>query len=101
MACGFSIGRPLPQEDGQMNRKSKLATAPTCPKDQIPILEAVRGVGGVVPFPQKKSAQIFTWKVQLGARLNYRRLGKHLARRNGSLYRNGSHGSGLIHVGAS
>jgi hypothetical protein len=59
------------------------------------------GVRGVVPLPQKRPAQIVIWKIELGARRNYRRLGKHLEKRDAALYRNGSHGRGLIHVGAN
>jgi hypothetical protein len=41
-------------------------------------LPTVRGVRGVVPLHQKKAVQIFAWKVERGARHNYRRLGKRL-----------------------
>jgi hypothetical protein len=61
----------------------------------------VRGVGGAIPLRQKKASQVVNWKVEDGARRNYRRLGKHLARRNGSLYRNTSDGHGLIQVSTS
>ncbi len=58
----------------------------------------VRGVGGVAGLPQKKATRIVTWAVEEGARRNYRRLGKQLARRNRSLFRNTSEGHGLIEV---
>jgi hypothetical protein len=64
-------------------------------------LPTVRGVRGVVPLPQKKPVQIFAWKVERGARFNYSRLGKRLARRNPSLFRNASDGHGLIQVSAN
>jgi hypothetical protein len=58
----------------------------------------VGGVRGVGDLRLKESAQIVTWDVERGARRNYRRLGRHLARRNSSLYRNTSEGHGLIQV---
>lgn len=58
----------------------------------------VRGVVGVIPLRQEKRIQCVIWKVERGARRNYRHLGKHLARRNPSLFRNGSEGHGLIQV---
>jgi hypothetical protein len=61
----------------------------------------VRGVRGVIPLRQENQAQIVTWKVERGARHNYRRLGKHLARRNPSLFRNTAEGHGLIQVAAN
>ncbi len=59
---------------------------------------SVRGVGSVAGLPQKKATGIVTWTVEEGARRNYCRLGKHLARRNPSLFRNTSDGHGLIEV---
>ena len=61
----------------------------------------VRGVGGVVPLPQRKANKVVEWHVEQGARRNYQRLGKHLARKNLFLYRNTSNGHGLIHVTAN
>jgi hypothetical protein len=61
----------------------------------------VRGVRGVVALHQENQAQIVTWKVERGARRNYRRLGKHMARRNPSLFRNRTEGHGLIQVAAN
>lgn len=80
--------------------------------NQIATLEtAVRGVGGVDGLPQRKASQEpqknasqefdFIWKVEDGARRNYRLLGKHLARKHVLLFRNASDGHGLIHVRAN
>ena len=60
----------------------------------------VEGVGGVAPQRQSKRHP-FEWQVERGARWNYRRLGKCLAKANASLFRNGASGQGLIHVLAS
>src|SRR4051794_35864592 len=58
---------------------------------------AVTGVRGGYPL-QQEQPQIFTWRMELGAKRNYRSLGKRLAKRNkGSLFRNAD-GHGLIHV---
>src|SRR4051794_20204039 len=62
---------------------------------------AVGGVRGVIPLPERKSTQIFIWNVERGARRNYRRLGKQLAKRNPSLFRNTSAGDGLTRVSAN
>jgi hypothetical protein len=58
--------------------------------------DGVRGVGGVARLRQ--GTRSVKWVVEAGAQRNYRRLGKHLARRNPSLFRNSSEGHGLIHV---
>src|SRR5262249_2444686 len=42
--------------------------------------------------------RITRWKVERGARHNYRLLGRRLAEANQDLYRNGTNGRGLIHV---
>ena len=54
---------------------------------------AVGGRNGLQPLTDGK----FKWKVELGAKKNYRRLGDRLAVCN-DLYRNGSDGLGLIQV---
>lgn len=56
-------------------------------------LSAVRGVGGVIPLRQGKKSQEVEWHVERGARYNYRRLGRHLANLNQSLFRNKSDGT--------
>lgn len=61
--------------------------------------EGITSDGGVVdPERQKETRRMVLWRVEKGARRNYRHLGKRLAERNPALYRNGSAGHGLIHV---
>ena len=62
--------------------------------------KAVMGVCRVDPKRQGKTKKVVVWRIERGARRNYRHLGKRLARRNKALYRNGSSGHGLIHVTA-
>lgn len=55
-------------------------------------------VGGRKGSPQVGSATgRFNWRVEAGARKNYARLGRRLAR-SGDLYRNGTAGAGLVLV---
>jgi hypothetical protein len=61
----------------------------------------VMGVWGEGALHQERPNKVFTWLVERGARRNYRRLGKHLAARKRSLYRNGSERRGLILVSAN
>ena len=58
----------------------------------------VRGVRGVIPLPQKRRIPTVCWKVERGARHNYRLLGRRLAAANKQLHRNGASGQGLIQV---
>ena len=72
----------------------------------IPIIEdsstangIVRGVRGLNSLHQgRQRREMFRWQVERGARHNYRRLGRRLAKVNRSLFRNGAHGQGLIQV---
>jgi hypothetical protein len=61
----------------------------------------VRGVRGVVPFQQERHTPRISWKVERGARRNYKLLGRGLAEANKGLYRNGINGKGLIHIRAN
>ena len=63
------------------------------PSDPPTIPLPVGGRKGLQPPTEGK----FVWKVEAGARKNYRRLGERLARCD-DLYRNGSDGLGLIQV---
>jgi hypothetical protein len=63
--------------------------------------ETVGGVTGVIPLHQKRRTQKMNWKIELGARRNYRLLGMCLAELNKGLYRISTSGKGLIHVLAS
>jgi hypothetical protein len=60
--------------------------------------DAVRGVRGRNPLHQGERTPSFCWKVERGARRNYRLLGRRLAEANSHLYRQGANGHGLIQV---
>jgi hypothetical protein len=58
-------------------------------------------VGGVDSPPQgklKAKSKLFVWRVEHGARRNYRLLGRHLALRRNDLFRNPTDSQGLLHV---
>jgi hypothetical protein len=59
--------------------------------------EAVGGRGGCSPAPQESTKGKFRWKIEKGARRNYRLFGERLAQ-SVDLFRNGSEGLGLILV---
>ena len=61
----------------------------------------VSGCGGVIPPRQKKHNKIVNWKVERGARRNYRLLGRRLAEASDRLYRNRADGQGLIQVSSN
>jgi len=63
--------------------------------------KAVWAVRGVIPIRQERGSKIVNWKVERGARRNYRLLGRRLAQANDLLYRNGIDGHGLIQVSAN
>ncbi len=69
--------------------KSRAAPSPSEDRSE----EAVGGRKGLQPPTEGK----FNWRIELGARKNYARLGERLARCD-DLYRNGSDGLGLIQV---
>jgi len=58
----------------------------------------VGGVTGGIALHEKRRTQKMSWKIELGARRNYRLLGMRLAKANKGLYRNSNTGKGLIHV---
>src|SRR5207247_1793279 len=60
----------------------------------------VRGVRGVIPIRQER-IKIVNWKVERGARRNYRLLGRRLAEASDRLYRNRADGQGLIQVSSN
>jgi len=59
--------------------------------------EAVGDRGGCSPSPKESTEGKFQWKVEQGARKNYRRFGERLSQ-SIDLYRNKSDGLGLIQV---
>lgn len=65
--------------------------------DATPAPTTVRGRGDCSEKPQGAGGRKFVWKVEQGARRNYRRLGERLAL-SPDIFRNGADGLGLIQV---
>src|SRR5262249_25345967 len=80
---------------GTQTRRDSMCAAALTPCERT----AVGGVRGSNPLHQRATSKRITrWKVERGARRNYRLLGRRLAEANQDLYRNGTNGRGLIHV---
>ena len=79
-------GKGRPKATIQATQGDPSVAPPTIP---LPVV----GRNGLQPHTEGK----FVWKVELGAKKNYGRLGERLARCD-DLYRNGSNGLGLIQV---
>ena len=79
-----------PTLNGKPRRKVSI---PVPEGDPAAIHLTVGGRNGLQPHTEGK----FVWKVELGAKKNYGRLGERLARCD-DLYRNRSNGLGLIQV---
>jgi hypothetical protein len=78
----------------RLNGKPKCKVSIPDPEGDPPMIPlSVGGRNGLQPHTEGK----FIWKVELGAKKNYARLGERLARCD-DLYRNGSNGLGLIQV---
>jgi hypothetical protein len=69
-------------------------------KPSATLIETVRGRKGLQPEQQEEAQppSSFTWRVERGAAVNYRSLGRCLAAAKGDLYRNGTSGRGLLQI---